>query len=297
MRFVSVIEDKLYLLWQQEIQLRNLEEKGHKGIVIILYKGAISEYAKSLSRHGEVYYFENDSPFQSYLPSNKAWGLYKLLVKYPQYGKNLILIDSDVLVRMIPSVNTDINWGADCDSYLGYNYMKQHLTDRQLEDVLCGIIPLDRLKTLKGAGAQYFFRDIDARTCLHVATDSIRIYEKMKKYQSEGSQIQVWTAEMWAWLWNLAARDGIEISPELDFTWATSPINEYPTKNFLHIAGVTSKEMGMFFKGLYTISTPWDTKDKRYITNRNTCAWVYWMELLRLKGLSMEDYIYGTDKV
>lgn len=297
MRVVSVIEDKTYLLWQQEIQLRNLKELGQKGIVVILHKGNPSEYAKSLSSLGEIYFYYNDSPVQSYLPSNKAWGLYKLLTDHPYYGKNLLLVDSDVLVRRMPRLPSSMSFGANCDNYLGYSYMRQHLTDEQITDVLCGIIPLERVKKLKGVGAQYFFHDIDARLCLQVAVDSLRIYERMKIHEASGSKIQVWTAEMWSWLWNVAATKGIECHEELDFTWATSPATEYETKNFLHLAGVTNKSMGMFYKGLYTISSPWESRDHSYINKLDTCAWVYFKEMCRLKGISAEDLINGTNKV
>lgn len=287
MRFISVIEDKKYLLWQQEIQFRHMKERGFECISVILYEDSISDYALELSKIGKVFFFKNDSPVKRYVPSNKAWGLYKLLQLDPDFGKDFTLIDSDVLCFSFPRVTPGMNSAADCDSYLGYNYLRQHLTDEQITYVSEGITTLEKIKDMKGSGAQYYFHNITSQDCYEVAINSDKIYKKVKEMEiNHGSKIQVWTAEMWAWLWTIGSKDTIHITPELDFSWATSRLEEQPRKKFLHLAGVTGKDMGIFYKGLYTSSTPWEDRNIEYIKNRDNCGWLYYLELCRLKGLT-----------
>ena len=62
---------------------------------------------------------------------------------------------------------------------------------------------------------------------------------------------------MWAVLWNLWKRKkDTRIVKEMDFTWATTPINEWHQKAIYHNAGVTNSTEGMFYKGEYINKMP-----------------------------------------
>lgn len=86
--------------------------------------------------------------------------------------------------------------------------------------------------------------------------DSINSYHKT--YPIEYGGIQIWTAEMWSMLWNLWKFSiETEISPLLDFSWATDPIKVYESKPILHLAGVTVHTRDtMFYKGEFIDMNP-----------------------------------------
>jgi hypothetical protein len=85
--------------------------------------------------------------------------------------------------------------------------------------------------------------------------DSINLYNQMMDYQRRfpisPGEIQFWTAEMWAVLWNLWMY-GLEtkVTKELDFSWATDSIRVYEKRPILHMAGVTDDlKNRKFYKG------------------------------------------------
>lgn len=73
------------------------------------------------------------------------------------------------------------------------------------------------------------------------------------------SNIQKWTAEMWAQLWTMVEM-GITVSApkELDFGMATDPLSRWDETKILHNSGVVEDTGKLFFKGKYTDHTPFD---------------------------------------
>jgi hypothetical protein len=79
----------------------------------------------------------------------------------------------------------------------------------------------------------------------------------LKEYEKQypiDHHIQSWTADMWAVLWGLWKRGGAtKVHKELNFSWATSSVEEYFTNSIFHLAGVTDKTCSdKFYKGKYT---------------------------------------------
>jgi hypothetical protein len=74
-----------------------------------------------------------------------------------------------------------------------------------------------------------------------------------RRFPISPGEIQFWTAEMWAVLWNLWLYEyKTKIISDLDFSWATDTIEIYNSKNILHMAGVTDDlKTTKFYKGDY----------------------------------------------
>jgi hypothetical protein len=71
------------------------------------------------------------------------------------------------------------------------------------------------------------------------------------------SDVQKWTAEMWAQLYNFAKFGyRVEIAPELDFCRPTDHIGEWERVKILHNAGVLAGDDGLFYKGAYLDRSP-----------------------------------------
>jgi hypothetical protein len=83
-------------------------------------------------------------------------------------------------------------------------------------------------------------------------------------FESEDKGFQVWCADMWSVLYNLWKRDyKTECPPEMDFCWATDPIEKWDRVQIYHDAGASTrpiKEGHMLFH----------KRDSDYINNQAT---------------------------
>jgi hypothetical protein len=101
---------------------------------------------------------------------------------------------------------------------------------------------------------------------------------KQKKLKDPSHhELQIWCADMWAVLWNgwLQGVDTI-CHPDLQFSWATSPIEDYHKFNIMHNAGVTTTSQGHFYKAEYTDKLPYNINLE---INKNTASFMYWLEI------------------
>jgi hypothetical protein len=82
---------------------------------------------------------------------------------------------------------------------------------------------------------------------------------------------------MWAVLWN-GWKMGYETicHPNMNFSWATSNEDDYLKMNIFHNAGITSSDIGKFYKANYINELPYN---KVLDITRNTSSWYYWREI------------------
>ena len=106
-------------------------------------------------------------------------------------------------------------------------------------------------------GGQYLIKNSTCELWDKIYKDSTKLYDQMMDFQRRfpinPGQIQFWTAEMWALLWNLWMY-GFEtkITDEFSFSWATDTIEIYDKHPILHMAGVTDDlKTTKFYKGDY----------------------------------------------
>jgi hypothetical protein len=81
---------------------------------------------------------------------------------------------------------------------------------------------------------------------------------------------------MWAVLWNLwLLNKDVKINKELDFSFATSSINEWYLKKIFHNAGAVDSNK-FFIKSQFISSTPFNKELK---ADKNYCSFKYIQEI------------------
>ena len=141
---------------------------------------------------------------------------------------------------------------------------------------------------LNSGGAQYLIKNVTSDFWYRVYTDCEQLFpqithlNQIKKQQDPSHhEIQIWCADMWAVLWGIW-RLGIEtkIDPKLNFTWASSPKEEWEINSLFHNAGVADNDGKMFFKGAYQHQLPYNEE----LTFSPYYASVHYYELVKEVG-------------
>lgn len=189
-------------------------------------------------------------------------------------------------------IEDDKWYGSDTRWYIGHDYIKSK-GDEVLAD-MCQIVNISeevvKRNELNSIGAQYIMKNIDAAFWDKVEKDAENLftvinfkkpfYEKAwekkmlldskvtktkeGKLIKEGKEIkyhelQIWCADMWAVLWNAWLRGNTTlVHKNLEFSWGTSSLEVYNKCNIMHNAGVINPQTGLFFKGSYTQSHPYN---------------------------------------
>jgi hypothetical protein len=280
--FVSAQPDVPYFIWQIKLYVHNFIEKGinpsqiHVVLGLVQGKSKPSQQSEQLKELGiNVHYFVDDRVKRHYIPSIKPYLISKWIQSNPEHGKLFFLHDADIIFRELPKfeelLNDDTCYLSDTIGYIGYNYImdccdryeQKHPNSEkgQLISEMCEVIGLD-VETVKAnqensGGGQYLIKNSNCELWDKIYKDSIKLYDQMLNYQKRfpisPGQIQFWTAEMWALLWNLWMY-GFEtrITDEMSFSWATDDIQKYEQHPILHMAGVTDNlKTTKFYKGDY----------------------------------------------
>jgi len=208
----------------------------------------------------------------NYIPLLRPWTLNQHFKAYPELEqKNILYLDSDVIFTKKIDLNDYLN---DYICYLSYtgnsdiknNYLSASYFDKKSKDVLprkveayskidvlndtAKLIGIDRQiceeNELNTGGAQYIIKGINAKFWADVMDGCMLIRTHLssvnrKYFESENKGFQSWCADMWAVLWNLWKRGKQTRCPkELDFAWATDPIEKWDKVSIYHDAGDTT---------------------------------------------------------
>jgi len=205
--------------------------------------------------------------------------------------ERLFLHDSDIVFTKSPDLswvlsNDKIWYMSDTNSYINYDYIQQK--GNEIYEDMCSIVGIDKLipklMNSNSGGAQYIIKGEGYSFWNKVEQDSVKLYSyfcKREAYDSERLKpnfpIQKWTAGMWSLLWN-AWLNGHEtkVDKRLDFGWSTNHISVTESKWILHNAGVKSANEGLFYKGQYTNSLPYN-EDLEIDSNK--ASFYYWKEI------------------
>lgn len=303
MIYLSVQPDQPYFHWQVEVYINNFKKIGinpNKIEVVFLYTNRPSDAARAIQQKYNTcrfFFYEDDRPDKSYIPSIKPWGFFKHLEAFPQLNKEAIFYhDSDIIfIEKIDEsrFERDDTWYlSDTVGYIGYKYIESKGRD-QLLDML-DVLRLERKVVMQNqknsGGAQYIVKNTTPAFWYKVYEDCPKLYnvmndweEKYKKQMPHGyigsvyHPIQKWCAEMWSTLWNawVFGHQTI-VDKELDFVFATDTYTRANSVKILHNAGVTSANAEtLFFKGGYINRDPFsepnydwvrgDSASKKYI--------------------------------
>jgi hypothetical protein len=280
--FVSAQPDVPYFIWQIKLYVHNFIEKGINSNQIHVVLGLVqgntkpSKQSEELKELGiNIHYFVDERVKKHYIPSIKPFLISKWIQSNPEFGKLFFLHDADIIFRELPNfeelLNDDTCYLSDTIGYIGYDYImdccgryeqKHPNTEKgQLISEMTEVIgvDVDTIKTNQknSGGGQYLIKNSNCELWDKIYKDSIKLYDQMLNYQKRfpinPGQIQFWTAEMWALLWNLWMY-GFEtkITDEMSFSWATDDIKKYEQHPILHMAGVTDNlKTTKFYKGDY----------------------------------------------
>lgn len=250
--------------WELDVLLTNIRQFTDMEVVLLFTEHDFTVPSHFRKKWGaSVFVYTDRREDTSYIPSVRPWLLWQYFRDNPQAAdETYFYIDSDIIFREWPDFATfDLSEktvsGATCDSYIGLDYILgcqngQEIAQKMAD--ICGI-SVDQMRGVPGIGAQIVFQKNSAEFWERCYYDSNTIHHMLEK---SGSNIQAWTAEMWAQQWGWV-REGFNVhhEPQLDFCTPTDPISRWDEVKILHNAGVTpDKSHLLFYKGQYTDTSP-----------------------------------------
>ena len=326
---ITAQPDDQYFIWQNHLYIESCLNQGftQDQIQILLYKPKNRQFNNNWNKLKEIYpdiniFLYEDKGVQQflgvYIPILRPHILWQHFEVYPELkDKTIIYTDSDILWLDTLNINhlllDNINYVSDASSYLNYSYFEnkyKQVIPEKLEEAksvdflkeVCNIVGVDKKIVIDNnnntGGVQYILKNIDADFWKKVETDvlKIRLYlQQVNKiyFKNENDGIQSWCADLWAVQFNLWLRNQeTKVVKELDFAWATEPIEKLNSCTIYHNAGVTGKYMNdipYFYKGAYhTGQNPLlDEHLETVINNEQSkkyCTWYYTNKLLELKN-------------
>lgn len=332
---ITAQPDDQYFIWQNHLYIESCLKQGftQNQIHILLYKPKNRQFNTNWNKLKEIYpdiniFLYEDKGVQQflgvYIPILRPHILSQHFEAYPELNdKTIIYTDSDILWLDSLNINhllsDNINYVSNASSYLNYSYFEnkyKQVIPEKLEEgksvdflkEVCNIVGIDKKIVIDNnnntGGVQYILKNIDADFWKKVETDvlKIRLYlQQVNKiyFKNENDGIQSWCADLWAVQFNLWYRNlETKVVKELDFAWATEPIEKLNSCTIYHNAGVTGKYMNnvpYFYKGAYhTGQNPLLDEHLQIIINdeqsKKYCTWYYTNELLKLKNKYNIDY-------
>lgn len=227
-----------------------------------------------------VFVYEDRRDDTGYIPSIRPYLLWQYLREDPaREQETYFYIDSDIIFREwidCATLGADEGnvIGSTCDGYIGLAYIEQCQRGPEIAAAMaeiCGIT-VEQMRGVPGIGAHLILTNPTAAFWERSYNDSNRIYSYLLGIESN---IQKWTAEMWAQQWNWI-REGktLIVSSELNFCLPTDPIEKFDTVKILHNAGVLAdKSYEMFFKGQYVNTSPLSRNFAH--VRRDLCTYLY----------------------
>jgi hypothetical protein len=278
--FVSAQPDVPYFIWQIKLYVHNFIENGidpnqiHVVLGIVNNSDKPSEESLKLKEFGiNVHHYTDFRRKKHYIPSIKPYLISNWIQSNPKFGELFFLHDADIIFKDLPNfeelLKDDVCYLSDTIGYIGYDYImdccnryeQHHPTSEkgQLMKEMADIVGLEvdviKQNQENSGGGQYLIKNTTCEMWDKIYKDSINLYNQMMDYQRRfpisPGEIQFWTAEMWAVLWNLWMY-GLEtkVTREFDFSWATDSITVYDKRPILHMAGVTDDlKNRKFYKG------------------------------------------------
>ena len=335
LKFICCQPDDDYYLWQVNLWLESLKNIGHsdKAIVLIftpIFREQNKKWQMIVDLYPEAtFYFHKDEDninnlIQLYIPILRPYTLWKYFEKHPELSEDaLFYCDSDILFtdkfNVDKFIQDDVCYLSDTNHYINATYFDSKQKDvlptkleeykkRDILGELSEAIGISREIAEKhnehSGGAQYLLKNIDAQFWKKVFNNTLYIRQYLLSvnkefFKNENAGFQSWCADMWGVLWNIWFREQeTKVVPELEFAWATDPIEKLDRCTILHNAGVVSKNMDgvpYFYKGAYhTGQDP--TKDPHLDvvlgndSSKKKCTWYYANELKELKNKYKLEY-------
>lgn len=243
--------------------IRSLDKTTPIVVLFAQYDPGVVSHIMGRYENLEVHVYLDNRPDKSYIPTIRPYLWYQYLLEDPSREQETYFqIDADVIFREMPSIIYSKIKGnkciaSDCSGYIDGKYLSSRRLGLEIVENFAKIlsIPPKLIMDTPGGGAQWLISNPTSQLWWHIWQDSDLLWKYMEPLDSD---IQKWTAEMWAQLYNLAKFEwDVLISPELDFCRPTDPLTDWERVNILHNAGVTGTvARELFYKGTYTDKTP-----------------------------------------
>jgi hypothetical protein len=227
---------------------------------------------------------------------HRLYSLKEHFKAYPELEKHAILyLDSDVILTqpldLEPYLEDEICYGANIASYNNLDYFDgkisrvrpEKLEEYKREDPLQKLwlsLGVDRELLRKynddTAGVHYLLKNIDYTFWEEVLNNCIPVilqFNHLNQKYIEGSTTQqranngwqAFCADIFVTLWSLWKQGKVtKHLLDLDFTWATDPIENVPLLKWFHCAGAPPNG-GIFYKGKYSNNQITPFEDTAYI--------------------------------
>ena len=289
--FICVQPCIQYYAWQVEVMLTNFERleihRKHRIQCLFAYNKSEADWEEKVaiinkvkfrfSDVAEFYFYQDTRKYPiSYISSIRPNILKQHFHRFPELGTGAVFYhDCDIIFSKHPDflevmVDSGEWFVSDTISYIGYDYIVSKGHD--VLDLMCRIVGchpfLVRDRQSQSGGAQYLMRGVDFQFFEKMEKDCERMYREVtdlnnrkKQLDPNYHELQIWCADMWCLLWGAWMRGyDTHVSPMLDFCWATDPVENFDTKHIFHNAGVTKDGEGLFYKGSYRASLPYQQK-------------------------------------
>ena len=248
--------------WELEVLLTNVKSLTDIEIILLFTESDPSIPPYFTEKYGaRCFVYPDERDDKSYIPSVRPWLLWQWLRENSEYEHGqYFYVDADVIFREWPDfaaidARADRWVGSDCDGYIGLDYILRCRNGQQIAEMMasqCGVT-VDQMRGVTGIGAHLVISDPTAAFWERAYRDSNALYEA---FASTPTNLQKWTAEMWAQLWGMVREAKNPVShKELDFCRPTDNIKMWDMVKILHNAGVLDAT-DMFFKGQYALNTP-----------------------------------------
>ncbi len=284
-----------YYTWQVEVMINNFIKNGvnpnYIDIVCGINNNVVPDKWKTLAgTYNTVrFFFYNDTrQSPAYISSIRPNILKQHFAAHPYLKDEAIFYhDCDVIFTKAPNWNEflddDVWYLSDTRSYIGAEYIKSKRFG--IYEKMCEIVGIPEhipeTNELDSGGAQYLMKNIDADYWEKVERDSETLYKYFQEHlrehpaSKEYHPIQMWTADMWAVLWNAwYFNHSAKVIPEMDFAWPTQGLDMWNKCTIYHNAGVTNDKERMFYKGIYQQIQPYGIKLEDYDDQRGSIKYV-----------------------
>ena len=287
--------------WELKVLLTNLKELHFPlNDVVLLFASEEDSYARYFRREFGVqaYTYKDRRTTRSYIPSIRPYLWWQYLSESKEREQETYLyVDSDVLFRELPVVPDDLSsnkwYCADTLGYTSYDYVQARPFGDEIVQAMNDIaqVTTNQLKAINAGmgGAQWFMKQPTADYWEKVYHDCIAFYQYFKSIPDKTNDnhelaggLQIWTAEMYAQVWNLAYF-GIQpvVTDELSFSWAVDNIDSWDKHNIYHNSGVTADMKDLFYKGAYLDKEPF-TADLSHV-NKDKASYKYVEAIRKVK--------------
>ena len=312
LRYICVQPRILYYAWQVEVMINNFIANGinpNAIDVLVAYnlndatssEENISIWNKLVNGYVDVnFYFYEDIRQQPirYISSIRPNILKQHFQKYRELSNEVFFYhDCDICftkpVDFSHLLEDNIWYVSDTNSYINYDYINSK--GHGVYDKMCEIVGIDKnipiQNNMDSGGAQYILKNLTADFWRKVESDCENLFYKItimndiiKQNDTSYHELQIWCADMWCVLWNgWLFNNDIQIHNDLNFSWATSGIQEWCTHTIFHNAGVTNSSK-MFYKALYRNKLPYTINLKDF--DNTYCSYNYVNEILKTKKVS-----------